>query len=217
MAGVRWGRWLDARWYVYLWRRAGPETKIAVAGLTLAILGGGGFYLATLESSAHAAGPDAYILRRSTVVKTVMRDGSVKRVRVVQTVKVPARAVTVDSLRTITRAGGVKTVPVTRVKYVPVTKTATVSRVVTDVLTRRGKTTTVVNTRPVTVESTVPVTVSETQTELQTVTQSQTVTTQRVTTVGVTTTVVRTTTVVHTEPVTTTVVVTVPQTTTKAS
>lgn len=212
---MRWGRWLHARWYGYLWRRARPESKVYLGALAFLLLGAGGFYLATIGSSAHASGADAYIVRRTSVVRTVVqvRNGHtiVKRIRSIQTVKLPAHAVTVKSLRTITEAGRVRSIPFTRVKYVPVTKlrTATIDRIVTSVVTRGGKTTTVVSTQPVTVQTTVPVTVQETLA----VTQSKTVTDQRtITQPPVTTTVVSTTTttttVVHTTTQTRTVTVT---------
>jgi hypothetical protein len=212
---VRWGRWLDARWYAYLWHRSRPESKVSLGVLVVVLLGVGGFYAESLVGSAHAARADAYIVRRTSVVKTVVeiRNGHrvVKEIRLVRTVKLPARAVTVKALRTVTSAGRVKSVPVTRVKYVPVTKvsTATVDRLVTTVVTRRGKTTTVVNTQPVTIETTVPTTVQNTETQLQTVTRSTTVTSPpKTTTVLVTTTnqvtVVSTTTRVRTVTVTTT-------------
>jgi hypothetical protein len=225
---VRWRRWLDARWYAYLWHRSRPESKVSLGVLVFVLLGVGGFYVASLIGSAHAARADAYIVRRTSVVRTVVevRNGRrvVKEIRLVRTVKLPARAVTVKALRTVTAAGRVKSEPVTRVKYVPVNRvsTATVDRRVTTVVTRRGKTTTVVNTQPVTVETTVPTTVQNTQTQLQTVTHSTTVTSPpKTTTVLVTTTnqvtVVSTSTRVRTVTVTTTVPVSTatPPTTTK--
>jgi len=211
---VRWGRWLDARWYAYLWHRSPPESKVSLGVLAFVLLGAGGFYVESVVGSAHAARADAYILRRTSIVRTVVqvRNGRrvVKQIRLVQTVKLPARALTVNSVRTVTAAGRVKSVPITRVKYVPLTKvrTATVARLATTVVTRRGKSTTIVNSEPTTVETTVPVTVQNTET--QTVTHATTVTSPpNTTTVLVTTTnqvtVVSTTTRTRTVTVTTTV------------
>jgi hypothetical protein len=215
---VRWGRWLDVRWYVYLWHRSRPESKVWLGMLVIVLLGAGGFYVESVVGSTRAAPADAYIVRRTSVVGTVVqvRNGHrvVKQIRLVRTVKLPAHAVTVNSVRTVTAAGRVKSVPVMRVKYVPLTKvrTATVARLVTTVVTRRGKTTTVVNRDPTTVETTVPVTVQDTQTQTQTQTVNHVTTVTsppKTTTVLVTTTnqvtVVSTTTRVRTVTVTTTV------------
>ena len=209
---MRWGRWFDARWYAYLWHRSRPESKVSLGVVVCVLLGVGGFYVESVVGSARAASTDAYILRRTAIVRTVVevRNGRriVKQVRLVRTVKVPAHAVTVSSVRTVTAAGRVKSVPVTSVRYVPLTKvsTATVDRGVTTVVTRRGKTTTVVNTEPTTVETTVPVTVQDTQTvtRVTTVSSPPNTTTVLVTTTNQVT-VVHTTTQTRTVTVTTTV------------
>ena len=181
-----------------------------LAAVLLVGLGLLGYYLASARSSSAAGGTDAYIISRRLVMQTVTlkRNGKtmVRRVPVVRTVTTPAKPVTVEALRTVTSAGGVQRVPVTRIRYVPVDKVgtvvrmATLDRVVTRVETRNGKS--------VTVRSTVPVTVQETVTNSQTVTDQQTVTSQR------TTTVARTATLVTTQPVTVTLPTTVLQTST---
>ena len=201
-------KWLDRDWYSYLWRRKlSFETKAFLVLLAAALALFGGFFAADQFASASGTSSGAYIIRSTTVTKivTTTKNGKtiVRRYPVVHTVRIKAQAVTVQNFQTVTRSGGTKVVPVTTVKYVSVNK------VVTNVVTKKGGTTTLVETRPVTVESTVATTVAQTQTQLQTVTNERTntvVTTQPVTT---TNTVVQTTTRV------TTAVQTVTDTTTR--
>jgi hypothetical protein len=218
-------KWLDPKWYRYLWHVVLPLEAKAGAVLALAtLILVGGYFAAnglTAASGGTSSGADAYILQSTTVTRvvTVKRNGKtvVRRYPVVHTVRIRATAQTVQELRTVTTPQGVKTVPVFRVRYVPVKKV--VNHVVTSVVTRNGKTRTVVTnhpvTVPVTVQQTVPTTVS--QTETQVVTDERT-TVRPVTTTIVsppdTTTVVResTTTVVETQ--TETVTRTLPQDTT---
>lgn len=190
------GRWLDPNWYRYLWHRRLPTGAQAtlVVGVATIVLVGGYFAAGGLveASGGTSSGADAYILRTTTVTKvtTIRRNGQtiVKRVPVVRTVRIKAKATTVRELQTVTTPQGVKTVPVDRVRYVPVTKT--VDRVVTNVVTKNGKTRTVVTNRPVTVQQTVSGgTVSTTETRV--VTNEHTVT-NSVTSPPDTTTVVRT-------------------------
>ena len=130
---------------------------------------GGGFYAADKVSAASTT-TGAYIVQSTTVTKvvTIRRNGKtiVKRYPVVHTVRIKARSVTVKDSQTITTPGGVKTVPITRIRYVPVTHT--VDRVVTNVVRLQGKTRTIVTTTPVTVQQTVATTVSQTQTQVVT-------------------------------------------------
>lgn len=129
----------------------------------------GGFYAADQVSAASTT-TGAYIVQSTTVTKvvTIRRNGKtiIKRYPVVHTVRIKARSVTVKDSRTITTPGGVKTVPITRIRYVPVTHT--VDRVVTNVVRLQGKTRTVVTTTPVTVQQTVATTLSQTQTQVVT-------------------------------------------------
>ncbi len=197
-------RWFDSNWYRYLWHRRMPTGAQAtlVIGLATLVLVGGYFAAGGLvaASGGTSSGADAYILQTTTVTKvvTIKRNGKtiVRRIPVVKTVRIKAKATTVRELKTITTPQGVKTVPVDRVRYVPVTKT--VDRVVTDVVTKNGKTRTVVTTRPVTVQQTVP---GASSTETRVVTNERTVT-NNVASPPETTTVTRT------RDTTTTVVVT---------
>jgi hypothetical protein len=197
-------RWFDSNWYRYLWHRRMPTgaKATAVVGLATLVLVGGYFAAGGLVSASGgtSSGADAYILQTTTVTKivTLRRNGKtiVRRIPVVKTVRIKAKATTVHELQTVTTPQGVKTVPVDRVRYVPVTKT--VNRVVTDVVTKNGKTRTVVTSRPVTVQQTVP---GASSTETRVVTNERTVT-NSVTSPPDTTTVTRT------RETTTTVVVT---------
>jgi hypothetical protein len=220
-------KWVDTEWYRYLWhRRLSPEARgLIVLALVLLVLGGGYVAATGLASAAGStsSAADPYILQTTTVTRvvTVHKNGKaiVKRVPLVQTVRIKAKALTVRDVQTVTTPEGVKTVPVVKLRYVPVTKTVDriVKHVVTNVVTKNGKTRTVVTSRAVTV----PVTVLQTQTQTQTrvVTNDQTVTNEHTDTVvasrPVTTTVVsppQTTTIVRTDETTTTVVVTQTQT-----
>ncbi|MGH3003398.1 MAG: hypothetical protein ACRDM1_12200 [Gaiellaceae bacterium] len=205
-------KWLDADWYRYLWHRRLPfqAKAVAVALLALLVLGGGYLAASRLTAAAGETGSDAFILQTTTVTKlvTVKEHGKtiVKRFPVVRTVRLRAKPVTVSHFQTVTTPQGVRTVPVTSVRYVPVTKTVArvVKHVVTNVVTRNGKTRTVVTNRPVTV----PVTVQQT---LPGQTETRSVTDTVVSTRPVTATVVsppQTTTVNRTNETTTTVVVT---------
>jgi len=201
-------KWVDRDWYRYVWRRKlSFETQAFLVVLAVGVVLVGGFLAADQFASASGTSSGAYILRSTTVTRivTATKNGKtvVRRYPIVHTVRIKARPVTVQNFQTVTRSGGTKVVPVTTVKYVSVNK------VVTNVVTKKGGTTTLVETRPVTVESTVATTVAQTQTQLQTVTNERTntvVTTQPVTT---TNTVVQTTTRV------TTAVQTVTNTTTR--
>jgi hypothetical protein len=206
-------RWFDRDWYRYLWHRRMPTGAQAtlVVGLATLVLVGGYFAAGGLVSASGgtSSGADAYILQTTTVTKvvTIKRNGKtiVRRVPVVRTIRIKAKATTVRELRTVTTPQGVKTVPVDRVRYVPVTKT--VDRVVTNVVTKNGKTRTVVTTKPVTVQQTVP---GASSTETRVVTNERTVTnTNTVASPPDTTTVTRT------RETTTTVVVTSTQTETR--
>jgi hypothetical protein len=191
-------RWLDSRWYKYLWQRKVPDAaKWGLLVITALVLVGAGYMaVGSGESAAGGTGASAYIVRSSTVYKqvTVRKNGktAVKRVPFVTTVRLAARPVTVVDQRTITANGQVRTQNVYKVRYVPVTKT--VDRLVTNVVTRNGETRTLVTTRPTTVQQTV----SRTLTNLETVTNSRTITNTetQVTTVNgkLVTTTVRTTT-----------------------
>jgi hypothetical protein len=180
-----------------------------VAGLATLVLVGGYFAAGGLvaASGGTSSGADAYILQTTTVTKvvTIKRNGKtvVKRVPVVRTVRIKAKATTVRELQTVTTPQGVKTVPVDRVRYVPVTKT--VNRVVTNVVTKNGKTRTVVTTKPVTVQQTVP---GASSTETRVVTNERTVTNNVASPPD-------TTTVTRTRETTTTVVVTATETETR--
>lgn len=208
-------KWLDPGWYRYLWRRTGADVKVLVAVGILAIMALGGYLASSSFEASASSTTDAYLVQSVTVTKivTIKKNGktTVKRYPVVHTVRIKAQAVTVSDLRTVTTPQGVKTIPVVRVKYVPKTSTVdkVVNHVVTDVVTKHGKTTTVVQnhqtTVPVTVQQTVPVTVSQTQTQV--VTNERTLT--NVTTQQNTVTNEQTTTAVTTRPVTTTIQFTV--------
>jgi hypothetical protein len=207
-------KWVDRDWYRYVWRRKlSFETQAFLVVLAVGVVLVGGFLAADQFASASGTSSGAYILRSTTVTRivTATKNGKtvVRRYPIVHTVRIKARPVTVQNFQTVTTSGGTKVVPVTTVKYVSVNK------VVTNVVTKKGGTTTLVETRPVTVESTVATTVAQTQTQLQTVTNERTntvVTTKPVTT---TSTVVQASTVVQTTTRVTTAVQTVTNTTTR--
>ena len=207
-------KWVDRDWYRYVWRRKlSFETQAFLVVLAVGVVLVGGFLAADQFASASGTSSGAYILRSTTVTRivTATKNGKtvVRRYPIVHTVRIKARPVTVQNFQTVTRSGGTKVVPVTTVKYVSVNK------VVTNVVTKKGGTTTLVETQPVTVESTVATTVAQTQTQLQTVTNERTntvVTTKPVTT---TSTVVQASTVVQTTTRVTTAVQTVTNTTTR--
>jgi hypothetical protein len=199
-------RWLDPDWYRHLWHaRLSLDAKIAIVAGVVALFLVGGYFAAdgvTSASGGGTSGTDAYLFQTTTVTKmvTLVRNGKtiVKRYPVVHTVRVKARAYTIRDVRTITTPQGVKTVPVVTIRYVPRTRTVNhvVSHVVTDVVTKNGKTRTVVSKQQVTVPETVPVT---------TTVDSPPVTTTVVRDHSSTTTVVVTSVETHTETATETV------------
>ena len=118
-------KWFDRRWYRHQWWRVGYATKWYAGLAVLVLLGGLGYYVATVETSANASDTGAYIEKRQTVLKivTVRKNGKtiIKRIPTVKTIRIKAKPVTVKSFQTVTSQGQVKKVRVTEVKYKPVT------------------------------------------------------------------------------------------------
>jgi hypothetical protein len=179
-------RWLDPAWYRYLRWRLGPEGRLALGVILLALLGFGGFL--SLGALAPSGPTQDYVALTTTLTKLVRVDDHrrlvVPRVPVVG--QIDAKPVTVRQAKTIRVAEGTRLVTRPVVRYRPVYrrevvtirgKPVRVNRIVTDTrMLTNTQLLTVTHTvvRQVTNQQTSTAvrdrTVSETQTVNQTVT-----------------------------------------------
>ena len=179
--------WREVGYWLWVWHRRVPsEAKIALGGVLVALLLGGGWFAADRLTAAHASvsSSDSFVLE-TTVEKvvTVRERGKIvrKTVPVVKRVYLPRQ--TAFKLQTkyqkqlVTAPGTVRVVRRLVTTYVPTVKT--------EIVKVNGKTRTVVRTQlvPTTRVETQVQTLTQTQTRVttnqQTITDQQTVTNAR--------------------------------------
>ena len=152
-------RWLDPRWYRYLWHRIGPDLRAVITVVALMGLGVGGFvavkaiqgnpakgvaFLTTSTRAAQVRGQRPITVERTRTITTV-RGATIVTRRVVRyrpIYRPPAATATNRQLTTVTRS-------VTRI--VTVAKPTTVAQPVTVAGASRTATVTVTETTTITV------------------------------------------------------------------